>query len=251
METATELMGTETQSGMGTETPSTVETVAPLSPEEIAELQEFKKNKAFFQSKFDSKLSEVQKTALEEKIKAEMLEKELNSLKNPKPVERQLIEPVEPIQPSDYDDIEALTKGTSSYDYAQKYKRYVKELASYSKEVALRQGREMEEKLKPYIEIVEQEKKRNEFFQFQANLARELQAEGMDEVSAKKASVFFTTQDSGDRKILKQMWESLNKTPTKETYTAPPTPSGAGSGTINSSEFTKNADKSWMYKTKK
>lgn len=250
MEQHPEIVEMATQSEVGTETPLQVETVAQLSPEERAELQEFKKNKAYFQSLTDKKISETQRELAEEKVRREIYERELAELKNPKPVERPLVKPVKPFKPEDFDPIDALTRGTPSYRYAEEHANYLEKLTEYNETLALRKEQQIDEKLKSFNEIAEQEKKKHEFLQYQQNLAIKLQAEGLDEASAIEAAKFFTSQDSGEPKTLTQMWKAIKASSPKPTYQTPPAPTGGGGSPKPEGDFTKSKDTSWIYKTK-
>jgi hypothetical protein len=248
MDTVTNKVETAVESSEET---SKVETSAQLTQEEIAELLEMKKSKTHFQSIADSKISEANKKALEEQVRREMLERELESLKNPKPVERQLVKPIKPVKPSDFDDIEALTRGTSSYNYMRAKEDYADQMVDYQEALLIKQQEAITTRFKSLDELTEQEKKKVETAQFENNFVAGLQTQGMDELSAREAYKFFTSKESGDPKILAQIWKTIKTTPTKETYTAPPSPSSTGGGAKpNPNEYTKSNDTSWMYKTK-
>lgn len=82
-----------------------------------------------FQSIADKRLAELTK----ERLEREKLEAELNALRTPKPeVKPELIEPTEPVMPSDYDPLDAITKGTTSYEYDQKFRKYMSDVAKYN-----------------------------------------------------------------------------------------------------------------------
>lgn len=253
METATQIVETAEESTVGTETPSQVETSAQLSEAEIAELIELKKSKTHFQSVADSKIAEANKKAMEEQLRREMLEKELESLRNPKPVEKPLTKPVKPVKPPDYDPLDAVTRGTSSYAYEQQYRDYLDALTEYQESLAARNEQKIEERLKFLAEIEQQKREEVQRAQFENTFIGGLQTEGgLDEASAREAFKFFTSKESADFKTLGQIWKLVKAGSPKQPYTAPPSPTGtAGGAQPNPSEYTKNADKSWMYKTKK
>lgn len=229
-----------------------VETAAQLTEAELAEFNEYKKNKAHFQSVADKQTTELQKKLLEEQIRREQIERELESLKNPKPAEPPLIKPVKPIKPADYDPIDAVTKGTSSYAYEQSYRQYLEDMAEYNERLLAKKEEELSKKLSVFDQIEEQRKAEEQRLQFKAQFINDLQLEGLDQNSASEAFEFFTSKESANPKTLAQIWRLLKTSSEKQTYSAPMPPTGVTqSNQPNPREFTRNADKSWMYKVKK
>jgi len=243
MEQPTEVVETATQ-------PEVVETVAQLSPEEVAEFNDYKKNKAHFQSVADKQSTELQKKILEEQIKREQVERELEVLRNPKPTE--LIKPIKPVKPVDYDPIDAVTRGTSSYQYEQNYREYLESIADYNEKLLERKEQALSQKFSAFEQFQEQRKQEEERQRFKMDFVTKLQAEGLDADSSIKAFEFFTSNDSLNPKTLVHIWKSITSSLEKQSFSAPATPTGSSvSAKPSPGEYTKNADKSWMYKTKK
>lgn len=232
--------------------PEVVETAAQPTEAELAEFNEYRKNKAHFQSIADKQSAELQKKILEEQIRREQIERELESLKNPKPAEQPLVKPTKPAKPADYDPIDAVTRGTSSYAYEQNYRQYLEDMAEYNERLVAKKEQELSQKLSVFDQFQEQRKAEEQRLQMKAQFVNGMQLEGLDAKSAAEAFEFFTSKESADPKTLAQIWKLLKATPERQSFSTPASPTGTAQiNQSNPSEFTKNADKSWMYKTKK
>ena len=120
------------------ETEVPVETTKENVTDETKELSKDDEPKSTFDEKHFQRIADQRLTELTKiKLEKERLEAEFNALKNPpKPAPEPITEPIEPVMPQDYDPLDVFTKGTTSYEYDQANKKYLKDLAKYTSELA-------------------------------------------------------------------------------------------------------------------
>jgi hypothetical protein len=81
-----------------------------------------------FQSIADKRLAELTK----EKLEKERLQAELEALKNPPKPQEELVEPIPPERPADYDINDVYDPGSSTYKFEQDFRKYQYDLAKYN-----------------------------------------------------------------------------------------------------------------------
>lgn len=125
--------------------PAKVEEVpVETSSDNVEELPKGDKPKSEFDPNHFQKIADQRLTELTKiKLEKEKMEAELNQLKNPAPEPRKIL--TKPIRPKDYNDLDALTEGTSSWQYKQDKEAYAEQQIEIIEELKSTLAKEKEQ----------------------------------------------------------------------------------------------------------